>query len=91
MGRLLQLYISSTLHAAVSSTTATVSTDVILVSNKTSGAINGWDYSDPPYASAVIMFLASQLFLFLFLLVFEAVTAYNDEQEVNTSDAPPPP
>ena len=49
--------------------------------------INGWDYSDPPYASACIFFLMAQLLFFLFQLVFEAVTAYDDEKEVRLGNA----
>jgi phosphotransferase system glucose/maltose/N-acetylglucosamine-specific IIC component len=46
-----------------------------------SAAINGWDISDPPYATTIIFFVTSQIFLFLFQLIFEAVTKYDDEKE----------
>lgn len=49
--------------------------------------INGWDYSDPPYGSAVIFFFATQLLFYLFQLVFESVTAYDDEKEVQLGNA----
>jgi len=50
-------------------------------------AINGWEVSDPPYGSAIIFFLTSQLLFFLFQLIFEAVTSYDDEKEVQMGNA----
>jgi uncharacterized membrane protein YjfL (UPF0719 family) len=44
--------------------------------------INGWDYSDPPYASTVIFFFATQGLMVVFQLAYEAVTVFDDEQEV---------
>ena len=44
--------------------------------------VKGWDYSDPPFGSAIILFLVTQVLIVLFQLVFESATAYNDEQEV---------
>jgi len=52
-----------------------------------SAAINGWNISDPPYASTIIFFVASQILLFLFQLIFEAVTKYDDEKEVQIGNA----
>jgi len=49
--------------------------------------INGWNYSEPAYASAIILFLASQALLFVFQLSFEAVTVYNDEAECQLGNA----
>ena len=50
-------------------------------------AINGWQVSDPPYGSAIIFFVASQLLLFVFQLIFEAVTKYDDQKEVHLGNA----
>ena len=49
--------------------------------------INGWDYSEPPYASAAIFFFGTQLLFVLFQLIFEAVTPYDDEKEVELGNA----
>ena len=49
--------------------------------------ITGWGNSDPPYASAIILFFATQLLFFLFQLIFEAVTVYNDEAECQLGNA----
>ena len=50
-------------------------------------AINGWQVSDPPYGSAIIFFIASQLLFFVFQLIFEAMTKYDDEKEVQLGNA----
>ena len=52
-----------------------------------SAAINGWDISDPPYATTIIFFVTSQIFLVLFQLIFEAVTKYDDEKEIQIGNA----
>ena len=44
--------------------------------------VKNWDYSDPPWASSVILFLVAQALIIVFQLVFESATVYNDEQEV---------
>jgi len=44
--------------------------------------VKNWDYSDPPWASSVILFLVAQALIIIFQLLFESATVYNDEQEV---------
>ena len=48
---------------------------------------SGWDNSDPPYGSAIIFFFSSQMLFFVFQLLFEAVTKYDDAKEVELGNS----